>query len=139
MDEPRASAAEHPGFAHYQPRKARALPFHLISIRSAIIADLIAIVRVQAEAGRPAVTTSSLERAISDPERDVIVATMGGTVVGWAKTHYWDYSDGPAATGHYLGGVTVAPDFRRRGVLPTLLRPLVSTGYGNARPRPGTS
>ena len=40
----------------------------------------------------------------------------GPDVVGWAKTHHWDYGDGPALPGHYLGGVTVRPDFRRRGI-----------------------
>ncbi|MBT2586917.1 GNAT family N-acetyltransferase [Arthrobacter sp. ISL-95] len=40
----------------------------------------------------------------------------GSSVVGWAKTHLWDYGDGPALPGHYLGGVTVRPDFRRRGI-----------------------
>ena len=32
------------------------------------------------------------------------------------KPHCWDYADGPALSGHYLGGVTVRPDFRRLGV-----------------------
>ncbi len=40
----------------------------------------------------------------------------GSAVVGWAKTHYWDYADGLALAGQYLGGVTVRPDFRRRGL-----------------------
>ena len=93
---------------------------HLIRIRSATINDLLGIMRVQADAERPAATTSALEQAISDPEREVVVATMGSMVVGWAKTHYWDHGDGPAAAGHYLGGVTVAPDSRRQGVADAL-------------------
>ncbi|GGF33709.1 hypothetical protein GCM10011399_28580 [Subtercola lobariae] len=44
------------------------------------------------------------------------MATMNGTIIGWAKTHYWNYSDGAASAGHYLGGVTVARHFRRIGV-----------------------
>jgi len=41
-------------------------------------------------------------------------------VVGWAKTHYWNYSDGPAPAGYYLGGITVARPFRRQGVAAAL-------------------
>lgn len=53
---------------------------------------------------------------ISDPNRLVLVAEAGGTVVGWAKTHFWARGDGPARAGHYLGGVTVDPDWRRQGI-----------------------
>ena len=120
MDESRASDAECRGFAPYQPSRARTPPSDLIRIRSATINDLLSIMRVQAEAERPAATMSSLEQAISDPEREVVVGTMESMIVGWAKTHYWDHSDGPAAAGHYLGGVTVAPNSRRRGVADAL-------------------
>lgn len=71
-------------------------------------------------------TTSSVEAmaaAIADPSRLVVVAVAGETVVGWAKTHYWDRADGSAEVGHYLGGVTVEPRWRRRG----LARALTST------------
>jgi hypothetical protein len=53
--------------------------------------------------------------AMSDPNRHVVVATVEGAVIGWGKTHYWDHDDGPALSGHYLGGVTVLPAWRRRG------------------------
>jgi ribosomal protein S18 acetylase RimI-like enzyme len=46
----------------------------------------------------------------------VVVAEVGGDVVGWAKTHLYPVPDGAAPAGHYLGGVTVRPDARRRGV-----------------------
>ena len=54
--------------------------------------------------------------AMADPNRHVVVATVEGAVIGWGKTHYWDHDDGPALSGHYLGGVTVLPAWRRRGV-----------------------
>ncbi|MGR0161320.1 hypothetical protein [Paenarthrobacter nitroguajacolicus] len=44
-------------------------------------------------------------------------------VVGWAKTHLWDFPDGPALAGHYLAGVTVLPDFRRRSLAVSGARP----------------
>ncbi|WP_298461300.1 GNAT family N-acetyltransferase [uncultured Cellulomonas sp.] len=62
----------------------------------------------------------SLAAAVVDPERLVVVATSGEELVGWAKTHYWDWSDGPAGAGHYLGGVTVDTPWRRRGVAAAL-------------------
>nr|WP_276512178.1 GNAT family N-acetyltransferase [Cryobacterium roopkundense] len=61
-------------------------------------------------------STSSLEVAIADLQRYVVLAMMDDTVVGWAKTHFWDHSDGSAAAGHYLGGVTVTSEFRRQGI-----------------------
>jgi aminoglycoside 6'-N-acetyltransferase I len=54
--------------------------------------------------------------AISDSNRRAIVAEVDGALVGWAKTHYYDEASGAAPAGHYLGGVTVHPDFRRRGI-----------------------
>lgn len=54
--------------------------------------------------------------AMSDPDRLVLVAEADGQLVGWAKTHYWDHSDGPAPAGHYLGGVTVDGRWRRQGI-----------------------
>ncbi|MEH0109044.1 GNAT family N-acetyltransferase [Tersicoccus sp. MR15.9] len=59
----------------------------------------------------------SVEKALTDPDRVVLVATSAdGEVVGWAKTHRWCDDDPPAPAGHYLGGVTVAEDWRRRGI-----------------------
>jgi GNAT superfamily N-acetyltransferase len=58
----------------------------------------------------------AIAAAIADPLRIVVVATAGGQTIGWAKTHYWDWTDGPAEAGHYLGGVSVDPQWRRRGV-----------------------
>jgi aminoglycoside 6'-N-acetyltransferase I len=37
-------------------------------------------------------------------------------IIGWGKTHFWSYADGPAPAGHYLGGVTVSPESRRQGI-----------------------
>ena len=54
--------------------------------------------------------------AIADPVRLVLVAEVGGAVVGWAKTHHYDTASGAAPAGHYLGGVNVLPDLQRRGI-----------------------
>ena len=68
-------------------------------------------------------TTSSpdaMAAAIADPHRHVVVAVADDEVVGWAKTHWWDWSDGPAEAGQYLGGLTVDPRWRGRGAARTL-------------------
>ena len=99
------------------------------TIRPALPADVAGILAVELDAGRVSATGSgpfaaNMTAAMVDPARLVLVAEAqddttaagGSGVVGWAKTHYWDHGDGPAPTGHYLGGVTVRPGFRRRGV-----------------------
>ncbi|MET3368632.1 UNVERIFIED_CONTAM: aminoglycoside 6'-N-acetyltransferase I [Jeotgalibacillus campisalis] len=98
-------------------------------IRPAIQADVPGILATELDAGRTSLAhaerfTASISAAIDDQARVVVVAEVqddanagGGTaVVAWAKTHYWHYGDGSAWSGHYLGGVTVRPDFRRLGV-----------------------
>lgn len=57
-----------------------------------------------------------MKTALYDANRLVVVALTGGHMAGWAKTHYWEKTDGAAPAGRYLGGVDVAPGHRRRGV-----------------------
>mgnify|MGYP003575160479 FL=1 len=98
-------------------------------IRPARPVDAPGILAADLDAGRTAPAdaarfAASIGAAVADPARLVVVAEAQGDanagggvgVVGWAKTHHWDYDDGPALAGHYLGGVTVRPDFRRLGV-----------------------
>ncbi|MFK0041440.1 GNAT family N-acetyltransferase [Paenarthrobacter sp. NPDC090517] len=98
-------------------------------IRPASQADVPGIIAVDIAAGRTSQAladrfAASLSAAVADHARLVVVAESqdganigGGTgVVGWAKTHHWDYDHGPALSGHYLGGVTVRPGLRRLGV-----------------------
>ena len=99
------------------------------SVRVAEARDVPGIISVELAAKR--VGTGGVDRfeaalvgAMADSERLVLVAAAqvtaaaveNSTIVAWAKTHHWDYSDGPAQAGHYLGGITVAPGYRRRGV-----------------------
>ncbi|WP_229659778.1 GNAT family N-acetyltransferase [Tersicoccus solisilvae] len=65
-------------------------------------------------------TIASVDEAIADPDRLVLVAEADGDVVGWAKTHHWRRDDPPAPAGHYLGGVSVAEPWRRRGIATAL-------------------
>ena len=58
--------------------------------------------------------------AISDTDRLVVVAELEGSIVGWAKTHHYDESSGSAPAGHYLGGVSVQPEFQHRGIASAL-------------------
>ncbi|MFM9432768.1 GNAT family N-acetyltransferase [Arthrobacter sp. MP_2.3] len=55
-------------------------------------------------------------------DRVVLVAVAAGEVVGAAKTHFHPDPDGSVPAGHYLGGVVVAPGFRRQGIGSALTR-----------------
>lgn len=87
-----------------------------VEIRTARLLDVPSIISVERQTGRTQLDPLALEAAVKDENRHVTVAILGATVVGWGKTHYWDYSDGDAPSGHYLGGVTVLSSQRRRGV-----------------------
>ena len=60
--------------------------------------------------------------AVDDPARLVVVAEVDSSLVGWAKTHHYALADADAPSGHYLGGVSVLPTFRRRGIAAELTR-----------------
>lgn len=101
--------------SNYSPSTLRA------EVRPAKDSDLAHILEVEAQAGRPFLDAAMLAEAIDDDARLVVVAFVRGAsdvgeLVGWGKTHSWDYADGAAPTGHYLGGVTVRPDCRRKGI-----------------------
>ncbi|ALV44003.1 GCN5 family acetyltransferase [Pseudarthrobacter sulfonivorans] len=85
-------------------------------MRPAGPADLEAIAAIEQSSGRGPLSPTAMAAAVADPDRHVVVATVDGAVIGWGKTHHWDHDDGPAPSGHYLGGVTVLPAWRRRGV-----------------------
>ncbi|MFJ6455327.1 GNAT family N-acetyltransferase [Paenarthrobacter sp. NPDC091669] len=99
------------------------------TIRPARPADVQVILATDIVTGRTSPSdaerfAAGISAAVADPARLVVVAEAhddanaegGSGVVGWAKTHHWDYADGPAPAGQYLGGVTVRPEFRRRGL-----------------------
>ena len=102
-------------------------------IRPALENDVAAMAGVEVAAGRTSAGADSrfeaaIRAAIGDPGRLVLVAETpadvpwnpGSAVVGWAKTHFHDCGAGRAPAGYYLGGITVAPDFRRQGVAAAL-------------------
>ncbi|MDF2846590.1 MAG: family N-acetyltransferase [Oerskovia sp.] len=92
-----------------------------VRVRRATQEDLDAVTRIERRARR-GTDRDQLVLALTDPERVVLVATVDDEVVGWGKTHWWSYADGPAPVGHYLGGVTVDPGSRRGGVGRALTR-----------------
>ncbi|GAB3556617.1 hypothetical protein GCM10027344_02900 [Spelaeicoccus albus] len=51
-----------------------------------------------------------------------VVAKSDDVLVGWAKTKHFEDPDKAAPAGHYLMGVTVAPNFRRMGVASALVK-----------------
>jgi aminoglycoside 6'-N-acetyltransferase I len=96
-------------------RSAHEIP---ATVRVAHHGDLDGILAVQRLGGRStsASFTDAISDAIDDSKRMVVVAEVGSGVVGWATTQYWPDNDGTAPSGHYLMGVTVAPEQRRLGI-----------------------
>lgn len=94
-----------------------------ITLRPATKGDVEAILRIEVVSGRSAGSVGSAEgyrRAITDPERCVLIASVAQAgrvaVAGWAKTHHHVEAVDLAPPGQYLGGITVDPAWRRRGI-----------------------
>jgi ribosomal protein S18 acetylase RimI-like enzyme len=109
-------------YAAYAPDAGGRAPVP-VSVRPATDADVEVILRIEEAAGRARESIGSAEgyhRAVADPERCVLVAeSVDGSrpgVPGWAKTHRHLEAVDLAPAGHYLGGITVDPAWRRRGV-----------------------
>lgn len=90
-----------------------------MQIREATVDDL-GHVDVVCDASGRARWTSEMIAPRND--RVVLVAVKQREVTGVAKTHLHPNPEGGAPAGHYLGGVVVAPGFRRRGVGSSLTR-----------------
>lgn len=106
-------------FVNYEPDEKSlgdALAPGQLIIRQAVVADIPRIVETNEQSGQDSVGLLPLAAAISDNSRLVVVACVDGVVVGWAKTHFWAQADQLAPAGHYLGGVSVKPEWRRRGI-----------------------
>ena len=105
------------GFAEFDFGDARRNdPAAVVDVSPASLGDVAAIISIEQQSRPSQPGPAALDAAVRDPERYVAVASVNGEVVGWGKTHFWDYDDGPAPSGHYLGGVTVLSAWRRRGV-----------------------
>lgn len=106
-------------FVNYEPDEKSlgdALAPGQLVIRQAVVADIPRIVETNEQSGQDSVGLLPLAAAISDESRLVVVACVEGVIVGWAKTHFWAQADELAPAGHYLGGVSVKPEWRRRGI-----------------------
>lgn len=84
-----------------------------MQIREATLDDLEQVVAISDVSDR-ARWTPEMVAPIS--ERIVLVASIQDEIVGVAKTHFHGEPDGKAPAGHYLGGVVVPPNSRRRGI-----------------------
>jgi GNAT superfamily N-acetyltransferase len=115
-------------FAEYMPRvagKPRPEPLGLV-IRRAVREDRDALARIRAERDGGSVTAyvQRFERDLSNhgnrPDDLWLAAEVDGRVVGYGKVAYLqpppDSPPNAAPAGFYLGGVTVARAFRRRGI-----------------------
>jgi aminoglycoside 6'-N-acetyltransferase I len=95
-----------------------------VAIRIATPADLDAVLDVQrrADRSRSDAFRDHTAEAIEDPSLLFIIATVDGEPVGWAMTSHFAAEDGDAPAGHYLMGITVVPEVRRRGIATRLVR-----------------
>ncbi|WP_051619979.1 GNAT family N-acetyltransferase [Haematomicrobium sanguinis] len=66
-------------------------------------------------------TGDQVREVIEDPRRALFVAKVDGEIVAWAKTHFYEQPSGEAPAGNYLGGIVVAPGWRRTGIAQRLI------------------
>ncbi|WP_285242256.1 GNAT family N-acetyltransferase [Pseudarthrobacter sp. fls2-241-R2A-127] len=90
-----------------------------MQMREATFADLPYIGAICDASGRARWTR---EMITPTSGRVVLVAIVQDEVVGAAKTHFHGEPEGRAPAGHYLGGVIIDPNFRRRGIGSALTR-----------------
>lgn len=107
------------GFARYE--RSGGLPPITASVRPATLGDVEQILRIESRSERAGGTADGYRRAVTDPDRCLLVAECPDddgppVIAGWAKTHHQIEVVDAAPTGHYLGGITVDPAWRRRGV-----------------------
>ncbi|MEV8150224.1 GNAT family N-acetyltransferase [Arthrobacter sp. NPDC080073] len=84
-----------------------------MQIRECALDDLAQVNAVCDAAGRNRWTRDMIAPR---SDRFILVAVAQGEVIGVAKTHFHSNPADSSPAGHYLGGVVVAPEFRRRGV-----------------------
>lgn len=82
-------------------------------IREASSGDLKGVDEVCDVSGRSRWSANLLELK---QDRLVLIAKVEGKVIGVAKTHLHAEPDGDVPAGHYLGGIVVTPEYRRRGM-----------------------
>jgi ribosomal protein S18 acetylase RimI-like enzyme len=92
-------------------------------IRQATPDDLAAINAVHQSCGRRAWEANAMD----GDDRLVVVALVDRVIVAAGKTHHQPEPDAGAPAGHYLGGVSVHPDYRRRGIGLALTRTRVDS------------
>jgi len=95
----------------------------ICDVREAEERDLSGVLEVQRSAGRADTDAfaQSILQSVKDPDRFLVVAETDGRLVGWASTKYFPGVDENAPAGHYLMGITVAPQSRRLGVARSLI------------------
>lgn len=119
-----------PAFAVFDPL-ARGVRDTAVVVRTARVDDAAAVAAVAATRGGPGLDVlGRLPGWVDDPERRVLVAEVGGAVVGWAMAGPWG-SPG-AQAGLHVTALTVHPEHRRRGVGDRLLAALTAWAWGRS-------
>ncbi|MFE9428473.1 GNAT family N-acetyltransferase [Kitasatospora sp. NPDC006697] len=107
-------------FAEYQPAPADRPAPVAITLAEAVAGDLpeLAALKVAERGGTAGYWAERLARRVpAGPDELVVVARSGGELVGYAGvTLLTEHPGDGAPAGWYLSGVTVAPDWRRRGI-----------------------
>ena len=90
-----------------------------MEIREATLTDLPAVNAICDARGRPHWKAEAFDHS---GDRAILAAAVRGEIVGMAKTHFHGEPDADVPAGHFLGGIEVAPDFRRRRIGSALTR-----------------
>ncbi|GEN80589.1 GNAT family N-acetyltransferase [Actinotalea fermentans] len=119
-----------PDFAVFEPL-ARGVRDAAVGVRTARADDAAAVAAVAATRGGPGLDVHRrLPGWVDDAERRVLVAEVGGAVVGWAMAGAWGRPG--AQDGPHVTALTVHPEHRRRGVGDQLLAALTGWAWGRS-------
>lgn len=102
---------------HPDPAECHAPVTAVVTRATAGDVPVPASVQSRARGGTADAWAERIRRALRRERAVVITATVSGTTVGYASAAYLpEHAADGAPAGHYLTGVTVDPDWRRRGI-----------------------
>lgn len=112
-------------FAAYLPHPAeRHAPVTAV-VAEATVDDvpMLALLQARARGGSADEWADRIHRALRSERSLVIAAKVSGETVGYANAAFLpEHAEDGAPAGYYLTGVTVDPDWRRRGIARLLTR-----------------
>ncbi|WP_432190334.1 GNAT family N-acetyltransferase [Streptomyces sp. Tue6028] len=112
-------------FAAYLPHPAeRHVPVTAVVAEAAgDDVSVLALLQARARGGSAGEWAERIHRALCSERSLVITAKVSGEAVGYANAAFLpEHAEDGAPAGYYLTGVTVDPDWRRRGIARLLTR-----------------